>query len=213
MSLSESQIERYSRQIIVRGVGGRAQQRLLASRLLLVADGIDLEMPLAYMVGAGVGSISVHASGGRAGRDKLARGMRDLNPQVRLRFDEAVSPDADLALVLVGSDAVLESIKAFGANMPRAVVLARLDSPLALAVLPAPPPCPACANGDLLKPVGTASPLAGFVAMLATAEAFKLLAGYEPRPSPLLTTFDGYKASAQPATARSDRACTCASRF
>ena len=62
MSLTDAQIDRYSRQIIVPRIGGRGQERLLAARMLLVGDARDIEAPLAYLVGAGVGTIGVQAS-------------------------------------------------------------------------------------------------------------------------------------------------------
>ena len=62
MTLTEAQIDRYSRQIIVPHVGGRGQERLLAARILLVGDARDIEAPLAYLVGAGVRTILLKLS-------------------------------------------------------------------------------------------------------------------------------------------------------
>jgi len=62
MSLTDAQIDRYSRQIIVPHIGGRGQERLLAARILLCGDARDIEAPLAYLVGAGVGWISLKLS-------------------------------------------------------------------------------------------------------------------------------------------------------
>ena len=59
MTLTDAQIDRYSRQIIVPRIGGRGQERLLAARMLLAGDARDIEAPLAYLVGAGVGAIGV----------------------------------------------------------------------------------------------------------------------------------------------------------
>ena len=61
MTLTDAQIDRYSRQIIVPRIGGRGQERLLAARILLAGDARDIEAPLAYLVGAGVGAICVEA--------------------------------------------------------------------------------------------------------------------------------------------------------
>ena len=45
----------------------------------------------------------------------------------------------------------------------------------------------------MLTPVGTRSEAADFIAMLATAEAFKLIAGYAENPSRAIIEFDGYQ--------------------
>ena len=57
MTLTDAQIDRYSRQIIVPRIGGRGQERILAARMLLVGDARDIEAPRAYLAGAGVGTI------------------------------------------------------------------------------------------------------------------------------------------------------------
>src|SRR5207249_4074584 len=64
MALSDRQIERYSRQIIVPAFGGHGQERLLAATLALSGELADLEAPLAYFVGAGVGTVLVEAAAG-----------------------------------------------------------------------------------------------------------------------------------------------------
>ncbi|MDE0881599.1 MAG: HesA/MoeB/ThiF family protein [Myxococcota bacterium] len=59
MALTEDQIERYSRQIVLPIVGGRGQQRLLDSSVLLVGCG-GLGCPVALgLAGAGVGRIDL----------------------------------------------------------------------------------------------------------------------------------------------------------
>ena len=74
MVLNDSQIERYSRQIILSEIGGRGQERLLGALLRLVAEPDLIEQPLAYLVGAGVGSIAIALLAARGFRVVAATG-------------------------------------------------------------------------------------------------------------------------------------------
>lgn len=55
--LDDTQIERYSRQILLPEVGGRGQERLLQSRVVLVGAGRLGHLVASYLTGAGVGRL------------------------------------------------------------------------------------------------------------------------------------------------------------
>ncbi len=102
MTLSNEQIERYARHIILHEVGGIGQERLLASKVLVIGAG-GLGSPLVmYLAAAGVGRIGLvdddtvslsnlqrqilHASGdlGRAKVESATDAVRRINPDVDL---------------------------------------------------------------------------------------------------------------------------------
>jgi molybdopterin/thiamine biosynthesis adenylyltransferase len=210
MPLSDAQIARYSRQIIVPEMGGRAQERLLGSRALLIAPYDDVAEPLAYLVGAGVGEIDLCVPGCDSDLKPLCDRMRDLNSDSTVTYG-ASAQVPDFALIIAGSTAVVEFTAAESSRIG-AAVLARLDTPEKIAILPSPPPCIACAGADLLARFGARSTNAGFVAMLAAAEAIKLLAGYKPPASPSLVEFSGYETRTRTLAASASGRCACADR-
>jgi len=163
MTLTDAQIDRYSRQIIVPHIGGRGQEHILAARMLLVGDARDIDTPRAYLAGAGVGTIVTVA---------------DESPG---RFD--------LALAIIGSEAARKVAKGIVVQREvQALIVARLDAPGRIAVVPH----GHSVDASMLTEVGTRSEATDFIAMLATAEAFKLLAGYADNPSAATIEFDGY---------------------
>jgi adenylyltransferase/sulfurtransferase len=102
VALSDAQVERYARHLILREIGGAGQQRLLGARVLVIGAG-GLGAPLiSYLAAAGVGTIGIvdddtvslsnlqrqiiHATAdvGRPKVDSAAESVAALNPDVRV---------------------------------------------------------------------------------------------------------------------------------
>jgi hypothetical protein len=97
--LSDSQIDRYSRQIVLSEIGGRGQERLLRAEVAIHGDGDAVLVCATYLVGAGVGTLSV---GGIEPRDGLGNAL-DLatrNPDCLLVRE----PRRPSVTILVGGD-------------------------------------------------------------------------------------------------------------
>jgi hypothetical protein len=197
VALSNKQIERYSRQIIVPGVGGTGQERLLAAHLVIVGEFLDVEPVFAYMVGAGVGRISLVTTGTSTDFPAdLVELMREHNPDVAIESVTVTPADAQLLLGIVGSAGSQASVRAVcDAAGTTAIILARLDEPPKIAVIPSPPPCIGCIDADLFTPFSSRSVNAGAIVMMAATEAFKFLAGQRITSRPIMLEFDGYKSS------------------
>jgi molybdopterin/thiamine biosynthesis adenylyltransferase len=129
MNLTEEQIERYSRHIILSEVGGEGQEKLLNGKVLLVgAGGLGCPAGL-YLAAAGVGTIGVidgdvvdlsnlqrQIAHTTADLDKpkvesAAEAMREINPdvnvqtyQTRMMADNALDLIADYDFVIDGAD-------------------------------------------------------------------------------------------------------------
>jgi ThiF family len=77
MPLTDAQIDRYSRQIILPEIGGRGQERILAARVALLGTGTLAMTAGRYLTGAGIGEL-------RLGTDAVAmeRALCGVNPDV-----------------------------------------------------------------------------------------------------------------------------------
>lgn len=102
MALSDEQLERYARHIVLREVGGAGQAKLLAARVLVIGAGGLGSPVILYLAAAGVGTIGIvdfdrvslsnlqrqiaHESRsiGEAKPASAARTVRALNPDVRI---------------------------------------------------------------------------------------------------------------------------------
>ena len=129
MNLTDSQLDRYGRHIVLRDIGGAGQAKLIASHVLLIGAGGIGCPAIQYLAAAGVGAISVidddvvslsnlqrqvlygDAQLGEAKVDAAAQAVVRLNPDVKFhainqRIHGSTSPEIlnDINVVIDGSD-------------------------------------------------------------------------------------------------------------
>lgn len=205
--LTDPQIERYSRQIILPEVGGRGQERLLAARLIVLAELDDLTPALNYLVGAGVGSIHLDSPAGSQALHQVASEMTELNPDVRVVTAATESASDETLLILAGTDRIVEAARRINQGRGyRRVILARLGEPYLVAILGSQSPCLECADKSLLAPIGECGGFAGSAAMVAATEIIKSVLEVGPQ-SPRLIEFSGYES--RPRTLETSRLPRC----
>lgn len=129
MTLSDEQLDRYARHIVLKEIGGVGQRRLLASHVAVIGAGGIGSPVIQYLAAAGIGRLTVidddsvsldnlHRQTlfgtGDVGRDKIGvagEAVARLNPDVRYvgkqaRLDSRNAPDliGDADVVVDGSD-------------------------------------------------------------------------------------------------------------
>ncbi|HEX2767792.1 MAG TPA: HesA/MoeB/ThiF family protein, partial [Geobacteraceae bacterium] len=131
---TEEQIERYSRHIILKEVGGKGQQKLLGGKVMIIGAG-GLGSPIAlYLAAAGVGTIGI-ADADRVELSNLQRQiahqtkdigvpkvlsakekMEAMNPDVRVNtYHEWISA-ANILNIIEGYDFVIDGTDNFAAK-------------------------------------------------------------------------------------------------
>ncbi len=125
--LTDEQLDRYGRQILLPRIGVAGQERLLSSRVLLVGAG-GLGAPAAlYLVGAGVGELTIAdadavavsnlhrqvihtvSRGGWNKAESAAASLYELNPEVRVNPRPARLEGEALGEAVAGADLVVDA--------------------------------------------------------------------------------------------------------
>jgi len=192
VSLTDAQIELYSRQIILREVGGTGQKALLASRCLLLGGGAALEVAASYLAGAGVGTLDLCDAGAAGDRARALPALAQLEARGQDARIRALAPDAVAAqrydvVLAFATDAPASRRPRLGALVVRAAA----DGGVELAILPSATSCAAClaprAEDATGRRGGTALALASAGALAALACCRWLLAlDADPAPRGLL---------------------------
>ncbi len=89
MSLSDDQLERYARQIVLKEIGGEGQKRLLRARVVIVGAGGIGSPAIQYLAAAGVGQLTI------VDDDKVS--LSNLQRQTLFGTAEVGKPKAGLA--------------------------------------------------------------------------------------------------------------------
>jgi adenylyltransferase/sulfurtransferase len=211
MSLSDQQIERYSRQIVLPEIGARGQEALVGSAAAVIGTGEAARAAASYLAGAGVGRVDLfpgRSESAEAAREIGRQALR-LNPEVRVEVQSLpAEPCTDgwtgrYGAVVCASDSA--TLRAVAAGRRRGTLVA--GGPvgscgwlwIARGQRPG-DPCAACAERDALadpSAVGKsalASSVAGVVGSLLSLAALKLLLGIGVEP-PGFWLYDGQSES------------------
>jgi adenylyltransferase/sulfurtransferase len=135
MTLSDQQLDRYARHIVLRDIGGAGQSKLLSSHVLLIGAGGIGCPAIQYLAAAGIGTISVvdddvvslsnlqrqilytESDIGTAKVDAASAAVARLNPDVtfrglKQRIDRSTSAD-----ILKGVDVVIDGCDNFATRL------------------------------------------------------------------------------------------------
>jgi adenylyltransferase/sulfurtransferase len=183
MELSDAQIERYSRHILLKELGGIGQERILTGGVLISGGGAVPPLTALYLAAAGVGRLGLGFGDGAA---ETAVIIRALNPDIQtgLVAPERVSREAiaryDLVVHTVVPGDTGDRLNHAWLEAERPMVVTRVvgESGSATALRPGRGKgCLACVpwppGEQTVTPL--AAPLAGAVASLQAIEVLKAL--------------------------------------
>ena len=153
MSLSDSQLERYARHIVLKEIGGDGQRRLLEAEVaILGAGGIGAPV-IQYLAAAGVGTLRVidddtveisnlqrqllfgDSSVGRRKTEAAAQAVAGINPEVRLVGHAERLESSNAKRLLQGVDAIVDGSDNFATRLACADAALALRIPLVSAAV------------------------------------------------------------------------------
>lgn len=135
MSLSDDELDRYARHIVLKEIGGAGQARLKAASVAIVGAGGIGSPAIQYLAAAGVGrlviidddvvepsnlqrqTIFATADAGRGKAGAAAQAAEQLNPHVTAEFRAVRLDGANAATLLAGADVVLDGCDNFATRL------------------------------------------------------------------------------------------------
>src|SRR5437899_3432974 len=88
MRLTEAQQERYARHLLLDGLGGEGQERLLAASVRIRGSGRAARWAARYLAASGIGTLILDDP-------SIAAECRDLSPDLRVLLDPDLDPDPE----------------------------------------------------------------------------------------------------------------------
>ncbi len=198
MSLSDREIARYARQLLLPGMGEAGQERLRSARVRVVGAGPIAGPALLYLAGAGVGTLWIDDAGtvapadgaawihapGAIGRPRAALAVEAIR-QANALVEADAFRTGNLATAVLAASGSQEADRAAAEEarllgLPHVVAEAEGEGG-AVVVIPPGAPCYACAfrtgHGAPPTPAGTAA-----IGALAALELVLLVAGVSQEP-------------------------------
>ncbi|MGD2064485.1 MAG: ThiF family adenylyltransferase [Nitrospirota bacterium] len=215
MDLSDAQIERYSRQILLKELGGTGQERILAGSVLVLGGGRVPALASLYLAAAGCGRLGLgFADGAEEARASIAA----LNPDTRTHL---VSPEEVSREVIADYDVVAHTmvpgdrhdrLNRAWLEAARPMVVARVAGATGSVTTLRPGPgtgCLACMPWPSGEATTTplAAPLAGAIASLQAIEVLKAVTGTGEPLHDRLVTLDAHGAAFAVQEAQRPAAC------
>jgi len=153
MSLSDEQLDRYARHIVLREIGGEGQRRLLAAEVAIVGAGGIGSPAIQYLAAAGVGALRVidddrvaldnlqrqilfgTADVGRAKTQVAGEAVARLNPDVRFEARHERLTPANAAALIDGATLVLDGSDNFATRLAVSDACTKAHIPLVSAAI------------------------------------------------------------------------------
>ena len=135
MTLTDSQLDRYARHIVLREIGGEGQRKLLAAKVAIIGAGGIGSPAIQYLTAAGIGMVRViddddvsldnlqrqtlFGTGdvGRAKVEVAGEAVARLNPDVRFEGLNTRLASANVADLLAGVDLVVDGCDNFATRL------------------------------------------------------------------------------------------------
>jgi molybdopterin-synthase adenylyltransferase len=153
VTLSDEQLDRYARHIVLKEIGGEGQKRLLTSKVAVIGAGGIGSPAIQYLAAAGVGTIRLIENDAvsldnlqrqvlfgtgdveRAKIDVAGEAVARLDPNVRFEGRSARLDTGNVAELLEGADLVLDGSDNFATRLTVSDHCTRLRVPLVSAAI------------------------------------------------------------------------------